>query len=100
MSQYASPSNGYYAKADSPKYEEDEAEPISQEDYWSVINSFFEGKGLVRQQLESFNEFIENTMQEIVDERNTLTLDQHAQFTGAKGDITVCSTYPQSVDAD
>lgn len=31
-----------------------------------VISSFFEEKGLVRQQLDSFNEFIQHTMQEIV----------------------------------
>jgi len=54
-----------------------------------VINSFFGDKGLVRQQLESFNEFIENTMQEIVDERGTLSMDQHNQFTGTRGDETV-----------
>ncbi|TXT15865.1 hypothetical protein VHUM_00368 [Vanrija humicola] len=61
---------------------------ISQEDYWKVINSFFGNKGLVRQQLESFNEFVENTMQELVDENARLTLDQHSQHTGAAGDET------------
>jgi DNA-directed RNA polymerase II subunit RPB2 len=40
-----------------------------------VISSFFEEKGLVRQQLDSFNEFIENTMQEIVDENSKLVLE-------------------------
>jgi DNA-directed RNA polymerase II subunit RPB2 len=63
-------------------------DPISQEDYWKVINSFFDEKGLVRQQLESFNEFVENTMQELVDESAKLTLDQHSQHTGARGDET------------
>ena len=38
----------------------------AQEDAWVVISSFFEEKGLVRQQLDSFNEFIQHTMQEIV----------------------------------
>ncbi|EJT48974.1 DNA-directed RNA polymerase II subunit RPB2 [Trichosporon asahii var. asahii CBS 2479] len=65
-----------------------EEEPISQEDYWKVINSFFDEKGLVRQQLESFNEFVENTMQELVDENQRLTLDQHTQHTGVMGDET------------
>lgn len=64
-------------------------EPIGSEDFWTVITSFFGQKGLVRQQLESFNEFVENTMQEIVDERGSLILDQHAQYTGAVGDETV-----------
>lgn len=36
---------------------------ISQEDAWAVISAFFEEKGLVRQQLDSFNEFISNTIQ-------------------------------------
>lgn len=53
----------------------DEADSISQEDCWTVISSFFEEKGLVRQQLDSFNEFIENTMQEIVDENSRLVLE-------------------------
>ena len=55
---------------------------MKQEDYWTIITTFFEEKGLVRQQLESFNEFVENTMQEIVDENSRLMLDQHAQYTG------------------
>jgi neutral trehalase len=45
--------------------------------------------GLVRQQLESFNEFIDNTMQEIVDENSRLALDQYNQHTGRSGDETV-----------
>ena len=32
-----------------------ENDEISQEDCWTVIGSFFEQKGLVRQQLDSFN---------------------------------------------
>ncbi|RLN93978.1 hypothetical protein BBJ28_00018642, partial [Nothophytophthora sp. Chile5] len=39
---------------------------VSQEDAWAVISSYFEEKGLVRQQLDSFDEFIQNTMQELV----------------------------------
>ena len=42
-----------------------------QEDAWTVISSFFEEKGLARQQLDSFNEFIQHTMQEIVGELHT-----------------------------
>lgn len=62
---------------------------INQEDCWTVIDAFFEEKGLVRQQLESFNEFVDNTMQELVDENSTLTMDQYAQHSGADGDQTV-----------
>jgi len=41
---------------------------------WAVISSFFLDKGLVRQQLDSFDAFVENTMQEIVDEALAVTL--------------------------
>ncbi len=34
-----------------------------QEDAWTVISAYFEDKGLVRQQLDSFNEFINSNMQ-------------------------------------
>ncbi|KAI9319066.1 DNA-directed RNA polymerase II subunit RPB2 [Dichotomocladium elegans] len=56
---------------------------ISQEDCWTVISSFFEEKGLVRQQLDSFDEFVQNTMQELVDENSNLVL----QHVGGDGDV-------------
>jgi DNA-directed RNA polymerase beta subunit len=34
-----------------------------QEDAWTVISAFFDDKGLVRQQLDSFNEFVNSNMQ-------------------------------------
>uniref|UniRef100_A0A7S1BEL4 DNA-directed RNA polymerase subunit beta n=1 Tax=Corethron hystrix TaxID=216773 RepID=A0A7S1BEL4_9STRA len=43
-------------------------EIVTQEDSWAVISAYFAEKGLVRQQLDSFNEFIQNTMQELVDD--------------------------------
>ncbi|RUS20720.1 hypothetical protein BC937DRAFT_94527 [Endogone sp. FLAS-F59071] len=63
-------------------YEEEEL--ISQEDCWLVITSFFDEKGLVRQQLDSFDEFVQNTMQELVDENSNLVL----QHVGNDGDLT------------
>ncbi len=36
---------------------------ISQEDAWAVISAYFDDKGLVRQQLDSFDEFINSNMQ-------------------------------------
>ncbi|CAO3591342.1 unnamed protein product [Absidia cylindrospora] len=61
-----------------------EEEPITQEDCWSVISSFFDEKGLVRQQLDSFDEFVQNTMQELVDENSNLVL----QHVGGDGHVT------------
>ena len=65
---------------DMEEYEYDEGdEEISQEDGWAVISAFFEEKGLVRQQLDSFNEFIQNTMQEIVDESADIEIRPESQ---------------------
>ncbi len=64
-----------------------EAGQITQDDCWTVISSFFEEKGLVRQQLDSFNEFIENTMQEIVDENAKLVLETTCDVVGIDSDL-------------
>ena len=58
--------------------EEDDGE-ITQEDAWAVINAYFEEKGLVRQQLDSFEEFIQNTMQEIVEESADIEIRPESQ---------------------
>ncbi|KAI0756840.1 DNA-dependent RNA polymerase II second largest subunit [Daedaleopsis nitida] len=67
---------------------EEEYEEITHEDCWTVISSFFDQKGLVRQQLDSFDEFVQNTMQELVDENADLILDQADQHTGHEADVT------------
>lgn len=59
--------------------EEEEEEEITQEDAWAVISAYFEEKGLVRQQLDSFDEFIQNTMQEIVDESADIEIRPESQ---------------------
>ena len=59
------------------EYLDEEDEGITAEDCWTVISSFFETKGLVSQQLDSFDEFIVTTIQELVEENSTLTLDQN-----------------------
>lgn len=58
-------------------YLEDEEEGITAEDCWTVVSSFFDTKGLVSQQLDSFDEFVSTTMQEIVNENSEITLDQN-----------------------
>eukprot|EP01133_Synstelium_polycarpum_P003771 gene3771-4348_t len=55
------------------------SEEIVQEDAWAVISAYFQEKGLVRQQLDSFDEFIQNTMQEIIDESPAITLRPESQ---------------------
>ncbi|GAM29100.1 hypothetical protein SAMD00019534_122760 [Acytostelium subglobosum LB1] len=54
-------------------------EEISQDDAWHVITAYFQEKGLVRQQLDSFDEFIQNTMQEIIDESPPITIRPEQQ---------------------
>ena len=60
---------------------DEEIETITQEDCWTVISSFFQEKGLVSQQLDSFDEFVETSIQELVWEDSHLILDQPAQHT-------------------
>lgn len=72
--------------------EEDDDEEITQDDAWAVISAYFEDKGLVRQQLDSFDEFIQNTMQEIVDESADIEIRPESQHNpGRQSDfLEVC----------
>lgn len=56
------------------------AEDVDENQTWTVISSFFNEKGLVRQQLDSFNEFVGNTIQEIVDETPEIVIKPEAQY--------------------
>lgn len=67
-------------------YEEDTE--LTSEDSWAIISLFFNEKGLVSQQLDSFDEFIETTIQSLVLEDSTLILDQPAQHTTANDNIS------------
>ncbi|KAJ3181120.1 DNA-dependent RNA polymerase II [Gaertneriomyces sp. JEL0708] len=61
---------------------------LSQEECWGVINAFFDEKGLVRQQLDSFDEFVQNTIQEIVDEHRELQVHTISQHSGSSSDLS------------
>ncbi|KAF2273412.1 DNA-dependent RNA polymeras-like protein II second largest subunit [Westerdykella ornata] len=59
----------------------DEDDPIiTAEDCWTVITSFFDTKGLVSQQLDSYDEFTRNTIQDIVRENGNVILDQNTPY--------------------
>lgn len=64
---------------------------MEQEDAWAVVSAYFEQKGLVRQQLDSFDEFIQNTMQELVDENSTVVVQMPSHHPGIQGEVTVRS---------
>ncbi|CAF1586908.1 unnamed protein product, partial [Didymodactylos carnosus] len=56
-----------------------------QEACWTVISSYFDEKGLVRQQLDSFDEFIQMSVQRIVEDSRAIELQAQAQYmTGSK----------------
>jgi DNA-directed RNA polymerase II subunit RPB2 len=73
---------------DQEMMEDEEEEEITQEDTWTVISAYFEEKGLVRQQLDSFDAFIQNTMQELVDESPDLILQPESQHKPGAGPQT------------
>jgi len=56
----------------------DDPNIITSEDCWVAIQSFFDSKGLVSQQLDSYDEFATTTMQEIISETGRIVLDQNA----------------------
>ena len=53
-------------------------EEITAEDCWTVISAFFDSKGLVSQQLDSYDEFVSTTMQDLVSENDKVVLDQNS----------------------
>ncbi|KAK3316925.1 hypothetical protein B0H66DRAFT_307799 [Apodospora peruviana] len=55
--------------------EEGLEDSITPEDCWEVIAAYFDSKGLVSQQIDSFDEFTSVTMQSLIDEYADLTLD-------------------------
>lgn len=65
---FAHPQQGYIHDEDDPMDDGMDAhneagEAITAEDAWTVISANFQEKGLVRQQLDSFDMFMSNTMQ-------------------------------------
>src|SRR4051812_23188124 len=72
----------YYDNIDGEEeyYEEEDDTIITAEDCWTVITSFFDTKGLVSQQLDSYDEFTRNTIQDIVRENGQVILEQQGPF--------------------
>ncbi|XP_014777723.1 DNA-directed RNA polymerase II subunit RPB2 [Octopus bimaculoides] len=74
-----------YGQEEDPVLEEEDGEEITpdlwQEACWIVISSYFDEKGLVRQQLDSFDEFIQMSVQRIVEHSPAIDLQAEAQHT-------------------
>lgn len=61
-------------------FEDDEDKvDLTQEECWEVISSFFKNKGIVRQQLDSFDDFIERGLVEVMDE-SPIPVIRHSDF--------------------
>lgn len=60
--------------------DDDDIEPdLWQEACWVVINAYFNEKGLVRQQLDSFDEFIQMSVQRIVEDSPQIDIQGETQ---------------------
>ena len=69
--------------------EENFDEAINQEHVWIVITKFFDERGLVKQQIDSFDEFINTTLQTAVNEKDTQQIYPQKQYMpGADDDLT------------
>ena len=48
---------------------------MANEDYWEVMKAFIAEEGLVKQHLDSFNDFVQNTLQQIIDEIGGISIE-------------------------
>ena len=69
-----------------------------QEACWIVISSYFDEKGLVRQQLDSFDEFIQMSVQRIVEDSPQIDLQAEAQHTSGIVETPVGWKYTQKFE--
>src|SRR3990167_1276257 len=58
---------------------DEELELDYQQDTWEVVRAYFRERGLVRQQLDSFNEFTYNTIQELVTESSAVSVSSEVK---------------------
>lgn len=56
------------------------SDEITQEDAWVVIDKYFKEKGLVGQQIDSFDEFVINTIQELIEDAGEITVTPENQY--------------------
>lgn len=82
--------NGGASTSGGLSVDSDDIEPsLWQEACWLVISSFFNEKGLVRQQLDSFDDFIQISIQRIIEETPEIELQAESQHISDESDIPV-----------
>ncbi|CAM9151953.1 unnamed protein product [Chrysoparadoxa australica] len=77
-------------------YLDPEQTEVTQEEAWNVISAYFAEKGLVRQQLDSFDEFVNTTLQELVKDSGDVTVIPRPQY--LPGQDTVQKKYQIEFD--
>ena len=70
--------------------DEEDDDPITQEHCWSVCSAYFSEKGLVRQQLDSFDDFCRLMMQEIVEDSRDISVKPAKQFHAEEDEVQDC----------
>ncbi|MGD2201761.1 MAG: DNA-directed RNA polymerase subunit B'', partial [Candidatus Bathyarchaeota archaeon] len=48
---------------------------LTDQDYWQIMKAFFREEGLVKQHLDSYNDFVQNTLQQIIDEIHGIQIE-------------------------
>jgi DNA-directed RNA polymerase II subunit RPB2 len=77
----------------------DENDSIEVESCWAVITSYFDSKGLVRQQLDSFDHFLKHSIQNVVDENPIAkVIPQNQYFVGQETDSNENTYYQIKFD--
>ncbi|KAB8446166.1 hypothetical protein FH972_025148 [Carpinus fangiana] len=84
--------NGAVAEEVIDEYEEN-PHSITTEDCWSVISSFFDEKGLVSQQIDSFDEFLSHTVQDIIRDHGPVIVHENAPQVEGDDDPIVLRRY-------
>ena len=60
------------------------------------LSSYFDEKGLVRQQLDSFDEFIQMSVQRIVEDSPPVELQAECQYDGGEAPVGVAYKYTKA----
>jgi DNA-directed RNA polymerase beta subunit len=56
-------------------------QPIDEKDLWKIIEDFFKKKGVVHQQIESFNDYINRGIQQVIDEEPGIIINPKKKST-------------------
>lgn len=59
----------------------------------SLVSSYFDEKGLVRQQLDSFDEFIQMSVQRIVEDTPPIEMQAESQYDDSETPVSIHSIY-------